>query len=83
MKKKMLMPVISSLLALCISGVFTIKIGHAACGCTCVMVCDSACEWECTGCGLVEGAEVARRCCVQAYQQSGDTEPCIQEGGSY
>jgi len=79
MKKKMLMPVISSLVALCISVTLTTTIGHAQCGCSCWMVCDNTCQWECEGCGLVQGWRVAQQCCEQAHAASGDTGPCFPE----
>jgi hypothetical protein len=79
MKKRMLMPVISSLLALCISAVLTTTMGHAACGCTCMIVCNNICEYECTGCGLTEGAESAKLCCKQAREAIGDVGPCFVE----
>lgn len=80
MKKRMLMPVLSSLLALCISAVLATTLGHAACGCTCMIVCDNVCEWECSGCGLTQGAEVASRCCQQAHAEIGDVGPCLAQG---
>lgn len=56
--------------------VITSPLASAQCGCSCAMVCNNACEFECSGCGLLQGAEVAAQCCQGARQATGDTGPC-------
>lgn len=79
MKKRILMPITSFLVALCLSVILTTTLGYAQCGCACWMLCDNECGWECSGCGLVQGSRVAQQCCNQARAASGDTGPCFPE----
>lgn len=76
MRKGMMM-LTSSVLALCISGNFTPRTAYAQCGCVCLVLCGGVCDYECSGCGLIEGVEAARRCCEQAHSNT-PSEPCFQ-----
>jgi hypothetical protein len=76
MRKGMAM-LASSVLALCISGICATTTTHAQCGCVCVVTCNSVCDYECSGCGLIDGLESARRCCELAHSNT-PREPCMQ-----
>jgi len=76
MNKKLLMPMISFIIALAITCILATRIAHAQCGCSCAMVCDNTCEYECYGCGFGEAVTAALHCCEEARRQTGPTGPC-------
>lgn len=45
-----------------------------ACACTCAMVCDNRCQFNCSGCDLSEQIDKSTECCNGAAY--GDTGPC-------
>ena len=75
--RKGLMKLTSCVLALYLLGTFATRTTHAQCGCVCVILCNAYCDYECSGCGLIEGVEAARNCCEQAHSNT-PSEPCFQ-----
>jgi hypothetical protein len=80
MKHRFVTSIVSSILALTIVSFSTTARSYAQCGCSCAVVCDNRCEFECYGCGFIEGVSAAARCCEQARSNT-PSEPCMQEGG--
>ena len=79
MTKRTLLPLISLLLAVFFTAGPAVKTAFARCGCVCAMLCDNRCEYQCSGCGAVDGMDTALRCCQQAQDAIGDTGPCTPE----
>lgn len=83
MKKRFIASIVSSVMAVTIIAITATTTGYAQCGCVCAWVCNNRCDFQCSGCGLVEGANAAARCCEQAHTATGDTGPCLEDGGSF
>lgn len=60
-----------------------IRTTYAQCGCSCAIVCDNRCEFQCSGCGFIEGVSAAVRCCQNAQAAIGDVGPCPDGGWAY
>lgn len=76
MKIKFLVSIISSILVMATTTFPTIRTSDTQCGCVCAVVCDNKCEFECSGCQLVEGARLGALCCDQAFSTTPPTGPC-------
>ncbi len=78
MKKRSLAPLMSFVLAVLFTTIPSTTT-FAQCGCSCAMVCNNRCEFQCSGCGFIDGVDAAVRCCEQAQIAIGDTGPCAEE----
>lgn len=79
MKKRSLAPLVSFILAILFTTIPATQTAFAQCGCVCAMLCNNRCEFQCTGCGFVDGVDAAVRCCEQAQSAIGNTGPCSEE----
>jgi hypothetical protein len=64
-----------------VCGGFATRTTYAQCGCSCGMMCGNRCEFACYDCTLSQAIDLGYQCCVEAHRQTGDTEPCPDEGG--
>lgn len=76
MKKLILNLMTSFVLLFSVSSALTAETTCEDCGCVCMIICGGVCDYECTDCELIEGANAARLCCSQA--SSTPSEPCMQ-----
>jgi hypothetical protein len=83
MKKKFVVPLISTILAVAITTIPITRTSYAQCGCTCAIVCDNRCQFKCTGCGFTEGVSAAKQCCDEARKAIGNVGPCLEEANTY
>jgi hypothetical protein len=76
MKKRFLSSMVSSILVVVFATIPYATLSYAQCRCSCHWVCAGRCVYQCSGCGLLEGAEAGARCCDSAPNDGG---PCGEE----
>lgn len=83
MKKKLVAPMILTILTVALATIPTTRMTYAQCGCSCVILCNNKCEFQCTSCGLIEGAKASTRCCEEGRKAIGDPGRCPEGVNTY
>ncbi len=76
MTKKLFISMLAAVLSFYSLVTPTTSAAYGNCGCSCAMVCNNVCVFDCAGCNISQEIEMAILCCEQAHGAIGDVGPC-------